>query len=430
LLANRTVSCAHDECAATFPAFDGAPPAWSVVLVNRSCETNGGSVYHLDAPTTAEKRQPARQKAPAALSERIPEGEETSLLRRAGFNKWSDVFPTRQLSVMLETAHAIAELNTSETIRQRLRLALCGTAEMAGYLSRWDRYYPKAFEATANHRFPALGFSCETNLLAARGRGTLRRRLAHSVAAARWADTHLAVGGSVRTAVTTEKRRPLGAGALLARGSAERQLLPDQSVDLVLTDPPYFDDVQYAELASIFLAVARAFELVPAAVSLDLRSEAVANQHRGTGVEDYRTLLTKIFAEARRTLRPNGRIVLTFHNTDIRAWWALARALREAELRVCALAVAEAENATDHAKRGSNAFTSDLVIECRRTAKTSGEVDVVDCCDTAETRELLAAGQTLNEGGRDDLPTFTARYKRLCGTVDNPRIRLSRTESM
>lgn len=58
-------------------------------------------------------------------------------------------------------------------------------------------------------------------------------------------------------------------------------------------------------------------------------------------------------------------MILTFHNTDIRAWWALARALQDADLSVCALAVAEAENTADHGKRNSNAFTCDLVIECR-----------------------------------------------------------------
>ena len=43
-----------------------------------------------------------------------------------------------------------------------------------------------------------------------------------------------------------------------AQANANSQL--DQSIDLVLTDPPYFDDVQYAELASLFLAWAQAVQ--------------------------------------------------------------------------------------------------------------------------------------------------------------------------
>lgn len=429
LLAGRRACCVAPTCGEAFAAFDGQTPGWEPVLVQRVCSTGQGTVGHFDIPTTSEGKSPSMPAVPAALAEEIPNGIETSLLRRAGFQQWTDAYPSRQLRTLLECSAAIRDLQTSDTIRARLRLALCGASEMAGFLSRWDRYYPKAFEAMANHRFPALGFASETNLLATRGRGTLRRRFAQTVSAARWADENLMLGGSVRVALSGARRRPVGKGALLVCGSSERQLVSDASVDLVLTDPPYFDDVQYAELASLLLAFARAVELVPMSVSLDLGSEAVANHVRGSGVAEYRRLLARIFREARRTLKPAGRLILTFHNTDIRAWWALARALQDADLFVCALAVAEAENSSDHGKRNSNAFTSDLVIECRTGPRRGRAPVMVHDSVTSEAGELYAAGRTLASAGSVELPDFVERYRTEVGIVAHPRIHIPKLET-
>ena len=423
LLRDRRAICTRPTCGTTLAAFDGGAPGWKPVLVQRVCSTEAGSVSHFDTPTTTERASSAAPAVPEALTTAIPSGIETSLLRRAGFQCWADLYPPRQLRTLLECAEAICNIDTSEAIRARLRLALCGAAEMAGFLSRWDRYYPKAFEATANHRFPALGFSCETNLLASRGRGTLSRRFAQSINAARWAKDNFAPGGSVRVAAAADRRRAVGRGALLVCGSSERQLPTDESVDLVLTDPPYFDDVQYGELASLFLAWARAVELVPSSISLDLGSEVVANHSRGSGVTEYRMLLARILREAQRTLKPTGRLILTFHNTDIRAWWALSRALHDAGLTVCALAVAEAENSADHSKRNGNAFTSDLVIECRPEGPAVVPVMVHEV-GTSEGRELYAVGCTLANAGSVELGEFIERYRNERGPLDHPRIRI------
>jgi predicted TIM-barrel enzyme len=304
--------------------------------------------------------------------------------------RWADLYPPRQLTTLLEASAAVARLRAPAPVKARLRIAICGAAEMAGHASRWDRYYPKAFEAIANHRFSLTGFSCETNLLCNTGRGTLPRRLGHSVRAARWAADFPVRAGRPRAA----RGRPVALGGLAAahvvRGSSTRQLLPDGAVDLVLTDPPYFDDVQYAELAALFLIWARVTRLVADSVSVDLRSEAVANSARATGVMHYRKLLTRIFRETRRTLSNDGRMLLTFHNTDGRAWWALGRALADADFSVAALAVAHAENGSDHAKRGRRVFTRDLVIEC--VPREDADAVVVTTTVAGEVAELLAAG--------------------------------------
>jgi adenine-specific DNA methylase len=389
------------------------------VLVARLCDDH----VHFDQPTASERE--AAVEAPQArppLEETIPDGLETGILRRAGFTRWLDVMPPRQLLTLLAAADVVDTLDVSEPVRARLRLALCGAVEMAGYLSRWDRYYPKAFEAMANHRFPALGLACETNLLGGRGRGTIPRRFAASVAAARWSSEHLDVPHAARMRNAAHRRGRLGAGPLVVCGSSERQLPAAETVDLVITDPPYFDDVQYAELASLLLAWARALGVVPATVELDLRAEAVVNHTRGSGAEEYRSLLTRVFTETARTLKADGRVLITFHNTDIRAWWALASALASASLGVVATAVSEAENATDHPKRNRRSFTKDLVLECARTPVSAAPVREVGTAGDQQALELQAIGRVIATCGSLPLETFAQRFLAERGGIEQPRI--------
>jgi adenine-specific DNA methylase len=188
------------------------------------------------------------------------------------------------------------------------------------------------------------------------------------------------------------------------RGSSERQLLADNSIDLVVTDPPYFDDVQYSELATVFLAWAHATGLVEADIRPDTKREAVPNRTRGTDASTYERLLTRIFSETRRVLRPSGVMILTFHNTESTAWIAFSRALRAAGFSIRALAVVRSENDTDHAKRGRRGFTKDLVLECT-SARDSGEPAVVVRSRDEQDRELLAIGRAMS--AREPLAAHT-----------------------
>lgn len=424
LLSGRLATCTRPGCKVSFPAFS-QQPQFVQVLVQRACKADGRQLVHFERPGAADRAaaNTAPPELPAPLCERIPDGLETRVLTRVALERWSDLYPPRQLKVLLEAAERIREMQAPATHRARLLLAVAGASEMAGHVSRWDRYYPKAFEALANHRFAVTGLSCETNLLADRGRGTLPRRFLASINAARWVHEQLPESGAPTWLPPRHRRTRLdGGGLVVSTGSSERQRLQDSSVDLVLTDPPYFDDVQYAELAALFLTWSRSLGLLAQSVEVDLGSEAVANTARGSDVEQYRKLLSSIFKECRRTLKPQGRVLLTFHNSDLRAWWALARALHSARLEICGLAVSAAENDADHSKRDRLAFTKDLVIECRPRGDRSTLVVTANATDDAESLELLAAGQCLIDGARDTVARFRERFHELRGDCTPQRI--------
>jgi putative DNA methylase len=423
LLENRRARCPDRQCRHEFEPLL-LTPNWQIVLVQRRCHDEAGPFVHFDRPSGSEMEQATRSvgKSPASLCAAIPVGLETTVLRRAGFKSWADLYVPRQLESLLAVSEAINALPHSTQIKNRLRLALCGASEMAGRVSRWDRHYPKAYEATANHRFAVTGLSAEVNLLADRGRGVLKRRFTASARAARWRSEEIPTSVSLRRRRNDGRRIEVD-GTLLAIGSSVRQLVSRGSVDLVLTDPPYFDDVQYAELAGLFLAWSRTVGLIANSVELDLAAEAVANTRRGTGVEEYRELLTAILGETRRSLTEDGRVILTYHNTDLRAWWALGRALRDAGLGIYGIAAVHAENDADHSKRGRRSFMRDLVIEARAGNGLREPVQAGSAVTDGESGELLSAGRALAAmPAGESLQAFRARYRALRGVVAQPRI--------
>jgi putative DNA methylase len=425
LLANRMVQCPHCDAEIPYSVAWTQRPRWNAVLVQRACKGEPGPIRHFDWPTAADlgPQQRRREPLPASLGESIPLGLETRVLRQAGFRRWSDLYPPRQLRMLLRAAAIARELDVDEKVRSRLQLAVAGAGEMAGFLSRWDRFHPKAFEALANHRFSSIGLAVETNLLAKTGRGTIPRRLASSLKAARWIKEKMTGTAHlpVPTGATTKAIRQ-ACDVAIVTGSSASQSLADASIKLVITDPPYYDAVQYNELSWLFLTWTKVVTGQTRRWIPRVRDEAVPNASRGTGARQYERLLQRIFAETARTLHPEGTLLLTYHSTDFRGWTALGRALHEAGLIVVALGVAHSENDKDHAKRHRLVFAKDLVIECRKQGATSKAPAVVITPYKSDHKELIAAGQAIARMGDADAKATAKTFLQATSRLRQKRI--------
>lgn len=117
---------------------------------------------------------------------------------------------------------------------------------------------------------------------------------------------------------------------LLNQSSSSLPEIPDASVDLCVTDPPYADNVMYAELSDYFYVWLR--ELLPdhssfQAELVDDAEEAVKNPHRGRDDDTYAELLGDVFYEVARVLKDDGRMAFTFHHANQGAWHHLQAAL-------------------------------------------------------------------------------------------------------
>jgi SAM-dependent methyltransferase len=148
-------------------------------------------------------------------------------------------------------------------------------------------------------------------------------------------------GAAVGTgeAVSADLKDATERSVVTAQSSENLREIPTDSVHLVLTDPPYGDNVNYSELSDFYLAWHQVLGIAPGRYAAETAS-APLEQNLATGgrteeaLEPYREGLLAVFRETRRALVPGGRLVFTFHHIDPRPWEALARALGSAGFQV------------------------------------------------------------------------------------------------
>jgi putative DNA methylase len=369
---------------------------WEVVLVERIQD----GCREIDVPSKAEVKQASDQSWRVGRDlGAIPHSQETRVLRRHGFKTWDDLYPKRQRAVTKALLREIKTGFKDRPLRSALEMAVLGTTEMAGLLSRWDRFYLKAFESMASHRFNFSTFVAEPNVFGAglAGRGTLARRLKLFERASRWMDEHDVDSDQLIVARSSQRRfhKVPTIRSVIVSGSSDRLLLPDACVTAIVTDPPYHDDVQYHELSLPLRAWAR----LPLRRT---RGEAVVIPHSNElkAHIKYRGSLTSIFKEFRRVLKPDGRLMFSYANRESAAWVNLFAALRVAEFRPVGYTILHSENETDHAKRKGRAFSLDLILELAPRGDTIIEQWKPERRPrTAEERYLTAVGDAFLESG-------------------------------
>jgi DNA modification methylase/DNA-binding XRE family transcriptional regulator len=111
--------------------------------------------------------------------------------------------------------------------------------------------------------------------------------------------------------------------------AAELDCLPDRSIDFVFMDPPFGANIFYADSSLLWDAWLGQMT--------DEAAEIVINKHRnsaagGKTIHDYGDLMGQAFGHAARVLKPGGRAVLAFSNSDDQVWESIQTALKEAGL--------------------------------------------------------------------------------------------------
>jgi adenine-specific DNA methylase len=99
--------------------------------------------------------------------------------------------------------------------------------------------------------------------------------------------------------------------------SSEKISLPDGSVDYVFTDPPFGDYIPYAEINQIN-------ELWMGSTT-DRAKEVIVSDAQGKDVSDYTRMMSSVFQEIFRTLKPDGLATVVFHSAKSVIWRALAQ---------------------------------------------------------------------------------------------------------
>lgn len=160
--------------------------------------------------------------------------------------------------------------------------------------------------------------------------------------------------------------------------------ITENSIDVVVMDPPYYDNVMYAELSDFFYVWLKrtAGYVEPSLFRRQLTDkdhEAVANIARFKGQKggktlagrDYQERMAAIFTECRRVLKTDGVLTLMFTHKATGAWDALTTGLMKAGFTITASWPINTEAEGSLHIKDKSAANSTIFLACRPRQKQS-----------------------------------------------------------
>ena len=308
----------------------------------------------------------------------IPGPKSRSLLDRQ-IDSYLDLFSGRQLLFLKQAIEALPDV--APLVRLNLALLVSTSLEfnslLCGYKGARKRR-PGAIRHTFAHHAYSFPYTAAENnpLYPKRASGNLHNLFYGRIKQARrWAaapeERRIINGQAHKVVIHGEKDgglevtdpASLGSGArrfLLMQDSSAALRLDSCSVDFVITDPPYFDSVQYSDLAAFFRVWLR--QLVPDAGDWQYALEEAAVEQQTNGNGQYDRVLGNIFVECARVLKPDGRFIFTFHHWNPKGWAAVTKALRQAGFVLINRYVVHAENQVSVHIAGQKALLHDVIL--------------------------------------------------------------------
>jgi hypothetical protein len=140
----------------------------------------------------------------------------------------------------------------------------------------------------------------------------------------------------------------------IATGSAGRLGVPDNSIDYIFTDPPFGENIYYADLN--FLV-----ESWHGVITNEV-PEAIIDRVRGKGVFEYQVAMERCFAEYHRVLKPGRWMTVVFSNSKAAVWNAIQVSLQKAGFVVAEVAALDKKQGSFKQVTSTTAVKQDLVI--------------------------------------------------------------------
>lgn len=316
-------------------------------------------------------------------TENIPTGSKTSEPLRYGMTKWSDMFNARQLLGHLTAVESLIQLKPQilsdygeergRAVITYLQFALDKIIDYNSRQTRWE-FTRGVVKGTFGRHDYSLKWTYGEMLFSGPSSGS-RWGLAQATKACRELSELLSV-------VTDNLQK--GQSLEIINGSAAYiEGVSDKSVDLVCMDPPYYDNVQYAELSDYYYVWQKRTlkDLYPEIQWPRLtnkREEAVANPARDGSAKnakaEYEKLMGEIFAESRRVVKDDGVMTLMFTHKGQDAWETLTRSLIEAGWEITSCFPVESESGYSTHQMNQASAASTIFITCRKRALNNQQV--------------------------------------------------------
>jgi adenine-specific DNA methylase len=312
----------------------------------------------------------------------LPEGgSNITNLRNYGFSYFSELFNERQLISLSLLLEAITEVS-DQNIQEYLLAAFSSSLEFHTVLCPYN-YTMKQIVNIFNYQsylIPTM--YVENNVWGTKkGNGSFLTYLKKikkgksfckspfEIAIQEGKITRMPIKGDKIEAINVKNFQELlnskdGSTLLIADSSENLQklgILPE-SIDIVITDPPYFDFIQYSELANFFYVW---LKLILKSKYLAFNSDLInTSQEIGSnkGEDIFLNRITSVFKQCNTVLKKEGPLVFTFHHSTPKIWAIILRAIIESGFNLTAAFPIHSEFKARPVK-GRN---SDIILVCRK----------------------------------------------------------------
>jgi adenine-specific DNA methylase len=293
-----------------------------------------------------------------------------------GIKTWGDLFTPRQalaLTTLAEAVTAAAEavehrtndVAFSRALRALLACALDRAADHYSSLCAWNPSAEKLQHTFTRQALPLVWDFCEAQPF---GRSV-----------GDWSSIIDNVLVPFQVATTAS------AAGRAEQGDATSCPLPDDAAQALITDPPYYDAIAYADLSDFFYVWLKrtmwdSHEPLVAARLTPKEAEIVSLSRRYRGAYGYKTDqffytgMAKAFADGRRVLAPGGVGVVVFAHKSTAGWEAMLQAIIDAGWTITASWPIDTELATRVRAMGTASLASSVHLACRARENPDGSV--------------------------------------------------------
>jgi hypothetical protein len=200
--------------------------------------------------------------------------------------------------------------------------------------------------------------------------------------------------------VSVPARSATNAPRILNQSSCELKGVRKQSVDIVLTDPPYFDNINYSQLSEFFVPWMHHVGLTGAARTASVVKDALkARRDDPSSAAAFADGLARVFREIRRVLKPEGLVVFTYRHTQAEAWESLGQALASSGLRVTNVFPVPGEAGVGlHTHKGSGLWDAVFVLRVSEGAANKDQALFVSTDALCQAEASVARWEAELEG--------------------------------
>lgn len=352
----------------------------------------------------------------------IPDGFNTKQIINHNYKKFSDLFNKRQLlglGLLLKSINEIDDKN----IQFWFQLAFSGMLEMNNMFCRYQANAYKICNIFFNHAYVPITMPVENNVWGTKlGTGTFTKSIDKIIRGKEFCkniydiftvqknekiEVEKIYSGETVEADPVSNYADLSIyNPLLHCGdSCDLSFIPDKSVNLVITDPPFGANVMYSELIDFFHSwnskstLANNLGFVQPLSPKD--EEIIVNTTRGKTQKDYEHRLTGVFTECNRVLQDNGFLIFSFHDSSMESWISILNSIDKSGFALEKTYPLHSESRTGAHTSNKNSIALDIMLICKKKRSNLSQIITDDLqCELERmaynnTEEIIKRLQTV-----------------------------------